>query len=68
MEKEKQNKKREPSNNKAETMVKIRINPDRPIPGVGEAGAVVEVSKLVADNFVGQRLARIIEKGEINDG
>lgn len=55
------NKARWPSENKSEEkMVKIKINPNRAIAGIGKAGDVVEVGELVAKNFVGQGLATII--------
>lgn len=41
----------------SDKMVKIRINQDRPIAGVGQPGDVVEVSERVAMNFIGQGLA-----------
>lgn len=55
------------SNNKlwrpsSDKMVKIKINPDRNIPGVGTAGDVVEVSERVAMNFIGQGLATLADK------
>lgn len=59
MEKEKNNKSMTPSSNK---MVTIKINKDRAIAGIGKAGDVVEVSELVAMNFIGQGLASIVEK------
>ncbi len=59
MEKDKRNKKIEPPSNK---MVKIQVNPDKTIPGVGKAGDIVNVSELVARNFVSQGLATILEK------
>lgn len=58
----------EPKNNKAvqppseNKMVKIKINADRAIPSVGAAGEVVEVSELVAMNFVAQKFATIVEE------
>lgn len=70
MDKDKSNKKYQPSNNKAddeEKMVMIKINPNRAIAGIGGADDVVEVSLLVANNFVAQGLATIVEKGEAND-
>jgi hypothetical protein len=67
MEKEKHNKSITPSEDKAEeepreTMVRIRINHNRAIAGIGTAGDEIEVSQLVAMNFVAQGLATIIEK------
>jgi len=62
MQGDKKNKKYEPSENKQEKMVRIRIKPNRAIAGIGQAGDVVEVSALVAKNFVGQGLAEIIEE------
>ena len=62
-----ENKKKEPKENKLrrppliEKMVKIKINAKRAIAGVGNAGDVVEVSELVAMNFVAQGLATIID-------
>ena len=50
-----------PPSNKA-AMVKIKINPNRAIAGIGKAGEVIEVSELVAKNFVAQGLATIIEE------
>ena len=46
----------------SDKMVKIKINPDRNIPGVGTAGDVVEVSERVAMNFIGQGLATLADK------
>jgi len=46
----------------SDKMVKIKINPDRNIPGVGTAGDVVEVSERVAMNFIGQGLATLDDK------
>jgi hypothetical protein len=43
-------------------MVRIRINHNRAIAGLGNAGEEFEVSQLVANNFVAQGLATIIEK------
>ena len=51
----------------SETMVWIRINHNLAIAGIGVAGDEVEVSQLVANNFVAQGLATIIEK-EKTDG
>ena len=56
-----------PEFNKAEVllevkMVWIRINHNRAIAGMGKAGEEFEVSQLVANNFVAQGLATIIEK------
>ena len=48
-------------------MVWIRINHNRAIAGLGKAGEEFEVSQLVANNFVAQGLATIIEK-EKTDG
>ena len=67
MEKEKENKGYKPFLNKAEVlpevkMVWIRINHNRAIAGMGKAGEEFEVSQLVANNFVAQGLATIIEK------
>lgn len=62
MQDEKDNKKYKPSENKEEKMVKIKIKPNRAIAGLGKAGDVVEVSALVAQNFVGQGLAEIVEE------
>lgn len=45
-----------------EKMVWIRINHNRAIAGLGKAGEEFEVSQLVANNFVAQGLATIIEK------
>lgn len=59
MEEPKVNKSWAPSKNKT---VKIKINANRAISGLGKAGDVVEVSELVADNFVAQGLATIIKK------
>ena len=69
MEKPKQNKAYEPAENKEDVVsaVWIRINPNRVIAGLGVAGDEVQVSQLVAMNFVAQGLATIINK-EINDG
>ena len=62
------NKVLKPSENKGVvSAVWIRINPDGFIAGVGKAGDEVQVSPLVAINFVAQGLATIIEK-EINNG
>ena len=43
-------------------MVWIKINHNRAIAGLGKAGEEFEVSQLVANNFVAQGLATIIEK------
>ena len=71
MEIPKKNKMLKPIKDKAdsnsETMVWIRINHNRAIAGIGVAGDEVEVSQLVANNFVAQGLATIIEK-EKTDG
>jgi len=58
-----------PAENKEDvsSRVWIRINPNRAIAGLGVAGDEVQVSQLVANNFVAQGLATIINK-EINDG
>ena len=76
MEKDKKNKMVKPVEDKAdeniifirppETMVWIRINHNRAIAGIGVAGDEVEVSQLVANNFVAQGLATIIEKEKTN--
>ena len=60
-----------PEFNKAEVlpevkMVWIRINHNRAIAGMGKAGEEFEVSQLVANNFVAQGLATIIEKENAN--
>lgn len=47
-------------------MVWIRINHNRAIAGLGKAGEEFEVSQLVANNFVAQGLATIIEKENAN--
>jgi hypothetical protein len=65
--KPKNNKVLEPDSNKADVlpevkMVWIRINHNRAIAGIGVAGDEVEVSQLVANNFVAQGLATIIKK------
>lgn len=65
--KPKSNKVFEPDSNKADVlpevkMVRIRINHNRAIAGLGKAGEEFEVSQLVANNFVAQGLATIIEK------
>jgi len=68
--KPKVNKVLEPAENKSDGVVSsvwIRINHNRAIAGLGVAGDEVQVSQLVAMNFVAQGLATIIEK-EINDG
>jgi hypothetical protein len=63
MVKEKRNKSFQSSNNKEEgKLVTIKINHNRAIAGIGKAGDEVEVSQLVANNFVAQGLATIIEK------
>jgi hypothetical protein len=49
------------------SQVWIRINENRVIAGLGKAGDEIQVSQLVANNFVAQGLATIIEK-EMNDG
>ncbi len=46
----------------SDKMVKIKINLDRNIPGVGTAGDVVEESERVAMNFIGQGLATLANK------
>lgn len=59
-----------PAENKSEgvtSSVWIRINHNRVIAGLGVAGEEVQVSQLVAMNFVAQGLATIINK-ETNDG
>ena len=76
MEKDKKNKMVKPVEDKAdenifstansETMVWIRINHNRAIAGLGKAGEEFEVSQLVANNFVAQGLATIIEKEKTN--
>jgi len=65
----KQNKVYEPAENKEGVIssVWIRIKPNRVIAGLGAAGDEIQVSQLVAMNFVAQGLATIIEK-EINNG
>jgi hypothetical protein len=65
--KPKNNKVLEPDSNKADVlpevkMVRIKINHNRAIAGIGVAGDEVEVSQLVANNFVAQGLATIIKK------
>jgi hypothetical protein len=68
MKKPKANKVYEPAENKDEApMVWIKINQGRVIAGLGVAGDEVQVSQLVANNFVAQGLAAIIKK-EITDG
>lgn len=47
-------------------LVKIKINANRAIAGLGKAGDVVEVSELVAKNFVSQGFATIVEKEKTN--
>ena len=69
--KPKNNKVFEPDSNKADVlpevkMVWIRINHNRAIAGIGVAGDEVQVSQLVANNFVAQGLATIIEKENAN--
>lgn len=61
----------EPDSNKADVlpevkMVRIKINHNRAIAGMGKAGEEFEVSQLVANNFVAQGLATIIEKENTN--
>lgn len=57
-----------PSQNKGgvTSAVWIRINPGRAIAGLGVAGDAVQVSQLVAMNFVAQGLATIINKEMTN--
>jgi hypothetical protein len=63
MDKPKKNKVYEPTENKDKTpMVWIKINQCRVIAGLGAAGDEVQVSQLVAMNFVAQGLATIINK------
>ena len=64
MEDTKNNKSKKPPGNKAnnEKLVRIKINHNRAIAGLGKAGEEYEVSELVANNFVAQGLATIIEK------
>jgi hypothetical protein len=63
MQKTKANKVYEPAENKDETpMVWIKINQCRVIAGLGAAGDEVQVSQLVAMNFVAQGLATVIKK------
>ena len=65
MEDKKEDKGFRPILNKADVlpkMVWIRINHNRAIAGMGKAGEEFEVSQLVANNFVAQGLATIIEK------
>lgn len=58
-----QNKAVQPAENKGvASMVWIRINENRAIMGLGKAGDEVQVSELVAKNFVAQGLAAIINK------
>ena len=69
--KPKNNKVFEPDFNKADIlpevkMVRIKINHNRAIAGMGKAGEEFEVSQLVANNFVAQGLATIIEKEKTN--
>lgn len=69
--KPKNNKVFDPYFNKADVlpevkMVWIRINHNRAIAGMGKAGEEFEVSQLVANNFVAQGLATIIEKENAN--
>ena len=69
--KPKNNKVFEPDFNKADVlpevkMVWIKINHNRAIAGIGVAGDEVQVSQLVANNFVAQGLATIIEKENAN--
>lgn len=69
--KPKNNKVLVPDSNKADglpevKMVRIRINHNRAIAGLGKAGEEFEVSQLVANNFVAQGLATIIEKEKAN--
>jgi len=69
--KPKNNKVFEPDFNKADIlpevkMVRIKINHNRAIAGMGKAGEEFEVSQLVANNFVAQGLATIIEKENAN--
>ncbi len=69
--KPKNNKVFEPDSNKADVlpevkMVWIKINHNRAIAGIGVAGDEVQVSQLVANNFVAQGLATIIEKENAN--
>ena len=65
--KPKTNKIYEPTENKDESpKVWIRINENRMIAGLGAAGDEVQVSQLVAMNFVAQGLATIINKEMTN--
>ena len=69
--KPKNNKVFEPDFNKADVlpevkMVWIKTNHNRGIAGLGKAGEEFEVSQLVANNFVAQGLATIIEKENAN--
>jgi hypothetical protein len=63
MKKPKENKVVEPAENKdgVSSVVWIRINHNRAIAGLGVAGDEVQVSQLVANNFVAQGLATIID-------
>ena len=58
------NKVYEPAQNKegVASVVWIKINKDRVIAGLGAAGDEVQVSQLVAMNFVAQGLATVIKK------
>jgi hypothetical protein len=65
----KENKAIQPAQNKdgVASVVWIKINENRMIAGLGVAGDEVQVSQLVAQNFVAQGLATIINK-EMKDG
>jgi hypothetical protein len=69
MEAPKKNKVFEPAENKEGVVssIWIRIKPNRVIAGLGAAGDEIQVSQLVAMNFVAQGLATIIDK-EMNNG
>ena len=60
MQKQKSNKAIQPS--LLEKTVKIQINEGKMVLGLGVAGDICEVGELVAQNFVAQGLATILEK------
>ena len=69
MEKPKENKAVQPADNKGVvSQVWIKINENRVIAGLGKVGDEFQVSQLVANNFVAQGLATIIEKENTQDG
>ncbi len=62
MKEESENKGFRPSSNKGQTMVKVKINHNREIKGVGKSDEVVMVAELDARMYVTAGLATIVKE------